>query len=62
MVMGLEFIERVAEFAAMAIAAEMYLNPVETMVVLTVIATDNIIYALMDISAIVFEEKHVKQF
>jgi hypothetical protein len=60
MVLSLK-VAAVGEYAAMSIAAELYLNLVEIMVVLTVIVTAYIIYALMDISVIAFEEKHVKQ-
>lgn len=56
MVISLELIAAVEEYAAMRIAAKTYLNLAGAMVVLTVIATVYIIYALMEISVIVFKE------
>lgn len=60
MVISIELI-RVVEYVAMTIVTEMYLNLVETMVVLTVNAIVNIIYALMEISVIVFQEEHANK-
>lgn len=53
--------EVVVGYAAMAIAAELYLNLVGTEAVLTVIATVYTICVPMEISVIAFEEKPVKQ-
>jgi hypothetical protein len=61
MVISLELIAAAEEYAAMRIAAKMYLNLAEAMVALTVIATGYIICgALMEISVIVFKEVLVK--
>lgn len=60
MVLSVMLIRVVGEYVAIGIAANVYLNLVEELADLTVIATVNIICALMDTSTIVFGARLVK--